>query len=717
MTIGPGLPLALLVGLVHTAIYVLVRGNAGGRLPLIYAAAALGAWAGAAIGGRLGLDWLTIGDFALVPASSSPGWASASWRSWRRWVRNPRRRGDHEHAPVDRSRVRRPARLPRGGLADPRGSLADLAELLAGESPGSRGSSAGWSSVRWSAPRSPAARCSAVAGGPKVAGAPKQANLKSTRPRQAPAGPATRRPPTSGAASSLSRGPAVDDAAFPGRSSRSDLVVVAGIMGLALVVRLLPVLRGGGLYGLMDYDDGVYFGSAVALVHGLIPYRDFLLLHPPGILYVLAPFAALGNLVGDATAFALARLAFMLLGAANAGLVALIAGRSGRRAALCAGVLYAVWPVAAGVERTTWLIAPQNTLLLLALFALSRPGPSGAPVAPGVRRSALAGVLLGLSFGCQLWGAVPLVVVLGWLVLVSRRQPGGWLRPALAYVIAAGVATAIVWLPFLVAAGSQMVRFVVLDQAGRPPLSGSKVARLRNIEGLSMIGTVGRGVPSVIVVAGFLGTAAAVAWAAWRRPAIRLWAALLAAQTVVLMVIPPFLHYAGWLGPAGALAIGGAADAIIGRRRPAGRPSLAFATAYTIGLGLLLVATLAHRVGTPFDAARAEAAIGSARCVSSDSPVLLIETGALHRDLEAGCPLRLDPSGTSYDTDRGLPRNRPAQPEYQRAMEAYYAGSDAALFMRLPGDGFSPETWAAIRGRLPVTVDLGPVTVLVPQGP
>ena len=69
MTIGPGLPLALLVGLVHTAIYVLVRGNAGGRLPLIYAAASLGAWAGAAIGVRMGMDWLAIGDFPLVAAS------------------------------------------------------------------------------------------------------------------------------------------------------------------------------------------------------------------------------------------------------------------------------------------------------------------------------------------------------------------------------------------------------------------------------------------------------------------------------------------------------------------------------------------------------------------------------------------------------------------------------------------------------------------------
>jgi hypothetical protein len=69
MTIPPALPLALLVGLVHTAIYVLVRGNAGGRLPLTYVAASLGAWAGAALGSRIGLDLLSIGDFPLVPAS------------------------------------------------------------------------------------------------------------------------------------------------------------------------------------------------------------------------------------------------------------------------------------------------------------------------------------------------------------------------------------------------------------------------------------------------------------------------------------------------------------------------------------------------------------------------------------------------------------------------------------------------------------------------
>jgi hypothetical protein len=69
VSIGAGLPLALLTGLIHTALYVLIRGDAGGRLPLTYVAAALGAWAGAAIGGRLGITFLAIGDFSLVPAS------------------------------------------------------------------------------------------------------------------------------------------------------------------------------------------------------------------------------------------------------------------------------------------------------------------------------------------------------------------------------------------------------------------------------------------------------------------------------------------------------------------------------------------------------------------------------------------------------------------------------------------------------------------------
>jgi hypothetical protein len=69
VSIGPALILAVLVGVFNAALYVLIRGNAGGRLPIIVVAAILGAWAGDALAGRLGLNVLTIGDFHLVGAT------------------------------------------------------------------------------------------------------------------------------------------------------------------------------------------------------------------------------------------------------------------------------------------------------------------------------------------------------------------------------------------------------------------------------------------------------------------------------------------------------------------------------------------------------------------------------------------------------------------------------------------------------------------------
>jgi hypothetical protein len=60
--------LALVVGALHTCLYVLLRGVAGLRVVFILAAAILGALAGQALGARLG-DPLRVGDFALLWAS------------------------------------------------------------------------------------------------------------------------------------------------------------------------------------------------------------------------------------------------------------------------------------------------------------------------------------------------------------------------------------------------------------------------------------------------------------------------------------------------------------------------------------------------------------------------------------------------------------------------------------------------------------------------
>ena len=69
MNLDPAIILSALVGIFHASLYVLIRGNAGGRLPFIVVAAILGAWAGDALADRLGFDVLMLGDFHLLGAS------------------------------------------------------------------------------------------------------------------------------------------------------------------------------------------------------------------------------------------------------------------------------------------------------------------------------------------------------------------------------------------------------------------------------------------------------------------------------------------------------------------------------------------------------------------------------------------------------------------------------------------------------------------------
>jgi len=68
VSLDPGLVLGVLVGIGSAALYVVIRGHAGGRLPLVVAAAILGAWAGDTLGDRLGLTIASIGDFRMVSA-------------------------------------------------------------------------------------------------------------------------------------------------------------------------------------------------------------------------------------------------------------------------------------------------------------------------------------------------------------------------------------------------------------------------------------------------------------------------------------------------------------------------------------------------------------------------------------------------------------------------------------------------------------------------
>ena len=66
--VGPAVVLALVVGAFHAFLFLVIRGSAGARFPLLLVASVMGAFAGQALGSRLG-DPLRLGDFSLMWAS------------------------------------------------------------------------------------------------------------------------------------------------------------------------------------------------------------------------------------------------------------------------------------------------------------------------------------------------------------------------------------------------------------------------------------------------------------------------------------------------------------------------------------------------------------------------------------------------------------------------------------------------------------------------
>jgi alpha-1,2-mannosyltransferase len=483
----------------------------------------------------------------------------------------------------------------------------------------------------------------------------------------------------------------------PGRALPSRLPAYAPallVTAVALVARLAPVLRGGGLTGVLAYDDGVYYSASDALISGRLPYRDYLLLHPPGITLVLAPFAALGRIAGDSEGLATARVAFMLAGALGAVLVWRVARRVSPRAGIVAGLFYAVWQPAAYAERTT-LLEPLVNLGLLAALALLTAGA-------GRRQVVAAGAVLGLAVAVKAWAVLPFLVLAGWLLRRAGR------RAAMAYAGAGAAAAALVCLPFLVLAGPAMLRMVVADQLGRPDNGVPTVSRLASIEGLQLApGPVTGGLAAVAVILA-VAVGLAVAALAWRRPETRVWAALLAVAVALLLTSPSyFAHYGTFAAPALALLAGAGADGLLSWlavRAPGLRPLVPAA-------GLVALALLGAHVVTQPEGRRpppertVAGELAGARCVAGDSAAALVVADVLSRDLRDGCPVVVDVTGLTYDQDRGdltsgpTPAARRRDREWQRSVDRYLTGANAVLLDQWRSDGLDARVLTRLEHR------------------
>lgn len=488
---------------------------------------------------------------------------------------------------------------------------------------------------------------------------------------------------------------------------------------VAFALRLLPVLGGGGLHGRGNYDDGVYFAVAEGLVHGLLPYRDVLLLHPPGIVLALAPFAALAGWLGDPTAFAIARVAFMLLGALNAVLVGVALRRVGLVAALTGGLFYAVFFPVVYVEHTTLLEPLATTCLLGAIAVLGNAerasvvgGTSvvGGASVVGVLPVALAGCLLGFSAGVKIWGVVPAVAVVVWVLISLGR------RAALDAVGGFVAGVTLICLPFFAAAPTQMWHLVVVSQLGRPEAASGWAERAWMITGLSPVAHAPVR-PWLLVAVVVLAGCCAVSWSS--RPG-RLCVVVLVSVLGLLFATPTwFLHYAAAAGGPLALVAGTAAGWVAVRvNRPA--PALLAGGAALVVLAASAQAVLALPFGTPFPTAALAPAVAAARtCVTTDDPISLIELDMLSRNLDRGCPLLADLGGYSYalqsDPSAAVPRRKNLV--WQRLAIAYLRSGDVMVGLRFNRThGFSDASAATVK-TWPVLARSGRVTARHPVGP
>lgn len=494
---------------------------------------------------------------------------------------------------------------------------------------------------------------------------------------------------------------------------------------VALFARLFPVLHGGGLKGVGGYDDGVYFAASEAVVHGRVPYRDFMLLHPPGLVYLLTPWALLAHEVGDANAWAAARVFVMLLGVGSALLVTLILRPYGTTASLTGGLLYAVWFPALNAEFSTLLEGPSNAMLLVALLLLTRRRQAGRGAgdrardggpAAGWRAELAAGATLGLAASTKIWGVVPYLVVVAWQLVTRGRRAASW-------VLAGGAATVVIVCgPVFALAPARMLELVVGDQLQRSDTHTSLLLRAANFTPLSHLlpGATNGVTIAALVVVGAVGLVCADrAWIA--RPA-RVFVVLLLAQTAVLLASPSYFpHYGAYLAPAVALTAGAGVGVLAERFRKRGLlarralPALLLAGFATLAVPVVVV----PRMGT-FDATAVRAALAGRRCVEADTPSSLILAGALSSDLARGCPTRIDVTGPTYNVDRvvgtdgrTLPRAR--NPLWQKDILAYLLSGNAAMVTRSEADGFSAGILRALR-QLPVLYRGRDVTVYATGG-
>ncbi len=433
-------------------------------------------------------------------------------------------------------------------------------------------------------------------------------------------------------------------------------IISTSVIALALRLWILFV---PGLMSVTQYDDGPYFGSAVRLIHGVLPYRDYAFVQPPGITELMSPAALESYLGGTAWALVIARFLCVFAGTAAVVLAGFLVRHRGALAVMLTGGIIAIYPAAAASARTV-LLEPWLVLFCLAGAVAVFDGDR---LTSRTRRLLWGGAAFGFGGAIKVWAIVPVLVIVVLCLPQVRR----------AAVFAGGVAAGflIPVLPFVIASPARFYDDVVVAQLAR---IGNRTAAWKRFN--SMLGTPKVLSPTTVVVLAITVVAVVIAaqiaasLVTRRSPAPLDWFALVSAALIVAMFLwPPYYaaHYTAFLGPflalSLALPVARLAEGLTARRvtgdqpeapdQPTARPATPWlATAGLVVLGLAVLAAAAAQAAPPTSQTRrfdvptvTLRQIPKGSCVLTDSAVYLLVADRFTSDLP-GCSQMVDSLGT-----------------------------------------------------------------------
>jgi hypothetical protein len=492
---------------------------------------------------------------------------------------------------------------------------------------------------------------------------------------------------------------------------RWPVLVSLGIAGLALAACVDQLAQAHALLGADEYDDGVYLGAALRVVNGTAPYRDFTLLHPPGIVLLLSPLAALARWTGSRAFTGEARVLTALVASANAGLLAWLVRHRGTPAMLIAGGTLAVFPLAVAANHTV-LLEPYLVLFCLLGATAMFAGDSLA----SRKQLTWGGVAFGLAGAVKLWAIFPLAVAICCCVPNFRRG----IRPLLFGTVAGF--TLVCW-PFFLLAPTKFVRDTIGLQLERAPSPGGSLspgARLLNVTGLDGLPTLHATVHGAVILAVVYLFLVACAYLVPPRPSRLDWFALGSASSTVAAVFlaadfaPHFAYFtATFLALLLAVScerlIRAASDWTVGRRETRIDRGAAQASRLVVVIVLLVLATLfaegrlfireqRWRVTFGDPGPRIARVIPQGACVVTDEPTFSIIADRFVAD-SSNCPKMVDSFGEwlAADPRHPPPSPGPYDPGLVSAWRSWFSGADYVILtsqFRIP---WTPElrSWFA----------------------